>query len=514
MSRRNQTSDELTETEVGDIARTDAADTAGPDEAPKKLSLETKIVERSTCQRHVTVSVARDDIERYFNDAFGNMMDSAAVPGFRAGRAPRKLVESRYRKDVAQQVKGSLLSDSIAQIIDDEKLVAIGEPDFDLQVVEVPDTGPMTFEFDLEVRPEFDLPNWHGLNINRPVREFTEADVDRHLHNVLAHHGRLVPHDGPARAGDYIVCRLTFKNGDETISSSDEEVIRIRPVLSFRDGKIEKFDKFMAGINAGETRITQAHLSDDAPNELLRGKTIDAEFDVKEVKRLELPELTPQFLQRLGDFESEAELRSDTRLKLERQMSYEQQRQARLQILTSLTATAYWTLPPDLLRRQASRELQRSILELQRNGFSDSEIDAHENEIRQNSMAATARSLKEHFILERIAEDEKLDVSSDDYDDEIELIAAQAGENPRRVRARLEKQGLMDALRNQIIERKTIELILAEAKFRDVPYEPASLQAEALDQSAGGGEDPDEAIPEAQFPDGPTAPPTGTAERG
>ena len=94
-----------------------------------------------------------------------------------------------------------------------------------------------------------------------------------------------------------------------------------------------------------------------------------------------------------------------------------------------LTEAADWELPPDLLQRQSRRELERAVLELRRSGFSDAEIRAHENELRQNSAASTARAFKEHFILERIAEEEKIDAEPDDYDDEIRLIAAQSGES-------------------------------------------------------------------------------------
>ena len=117
------------------------------------------------------------------------------------GRAPRKLVEARFRKDVSDQVKSSLLMDSMTQISEDDNLSPISEPDFDPVAVAIPDDGPMTFEFDIEVRPEFDLPQWKGLKIERPVREFTDADVDEQLQGLLARHGRLVPHDGPAEVG-------------------------------------------------------------------------------------------------------------------------------------------------------------------------------------------------------------------------------------------------------------------------------------------------------------------------
>ena len=289
----------------------------------------------------------------------------------------------------------------------------------------------------------------------------------------MARRGRLVPFDGPAEPGDYITANLTFKHDGQVLASAEEEVIRIRPVLSFRDGNIEKFDGLMSGVRAGETRQGEALLSDDAPNVLLRGQKVTAIFEVLEVKKLEMPELTPELLDELGGFSDEAELRDAIRDQLARQLEYEQHRRAREQITAALTVAANWELPPALLQRQSRRELQRAAMELQRSGFSDEEIHAHENALRQNSMVSTARALKEHFILERIAEEEEIDAAEEDYEAEIRLIAAQSDESPRRVRARLEKAGSMDVLRNQIIERKVIERILEHASFKEVPYQAA-----------------------------------------
>ena len=202
---------------------------------------------RSTCERHVTVTIPRDDIERYFDKEFTELMPTAHVPGFRPGRAPRKLVEARFRKEIAEKVKSELLMDSLAQVNEEQKLSAISEPDFDLEAVELPEEGPLTFEFDIEVRPEFELPKWKGLVIEKPMREFNKTDVDQTLEGILARRGRLVPYDGPAESGDYITTNLTFKHGDQVLASANEEVIRIRPVLSFRDGKIEKFDAVDGG---------------------------------------------------------------------------------------------------------------------------------------------------------------------------------------------------------------------------------------------------------------------------
>ena len=491
--------DETSEGANVDGANVGGADEQEPesDEKEPELNVEVAIDERSTCERHITVTIPREDIERYYEKEYGELMTSAQVPGFRPGHAPRKLIETRFRKDVTDRVKSSLLVDSIERVNQKEELSPISEPDFNIEAVELPDEGSMTFEFDLEVRPEFGLPQWKGLAIERPEQDFSDKDIDQALERGLAEYGQLVPLEEPAESGDYIVTNLTFSHEGTVLSSADEEVIRIKPVLSFRDGRIENFVDLMVGVRAGETREALAQLSPDAPNQALGGKNVAATFEVLEVKRLELPELTPQFLDSIGGFESEADLRDALRDNLQRRLEYAQHQQARQQVTAALTASADWDLPPGLLQRQSHRELQRAVMELRRSGFSDDEIRAYENDLLQNSRESTARALKEHFILERIAEEEQIEDDPEDYDHEIRLIARQSNETVRRVRARLEKSGGMDALRNQIIERKVVELILANAEFTEVPYQSETANAEAISWTAGGGE-PESDIPEAK----------------
>ena len=469
----------------------------GEAEERQRLNLEVKIDERGACQRHVTVTIPRADIDRYFDNAFSELMGTSHVPGFRPGRAPRELVERRFRKDAKDQVKGALLLDSLSQLTEEQKLAAISEPDLNAAAVEVPDEGPMIYEFDLEVRPEFDVPEWKGLKIERPTREITDEDVETRLNRVLADHGQWAPYDGAAEPGDMVSVNIAVRNGEAVVATFGDVPVRLLPVLSFRDGNVAGFARQMQGVKSGETRECAAKLTTDAPNPELRGKEVTVSFEVLEVKRLELPELTPALLAELGDFESEDRLRDAVKLALERQLNYQRQQRARQQILGALTVSAKWDLPPEMLRRQAQRELERFVLELQSNGFSDAEIRAHSNELRQNSLTSTARALKEHFILEKIAESEEVTDEPRDYELEVAMIATQSGESPRRVRAQLEKRGQMDALRNQIIERKVLGLILSQADFKDVPFAFTGEEAEALDISAGGGDEKTE-IPEAQ----------------
>jgi trigger factor len=479
-------------------SETDLASDAQEENLKPKLALEVQVEQRGACKRHVTVTVPRTDIDRYFKEAFDELAPKAEVPGFRPGRAPRKLVETRFREQMANQVKGSLLMDSVTQINEESSFSAISEPDFDFEAIELPDEGPMKFEFEIEVRPEFELPQWKGLRLTRPVREYSNAEVDSQMKRLLSRYGRLVSKEGPAEELDRIELKIVCKDGEDIVTTIDDEVVEIRPQLSFRDATLDGFDKLVLGCNAGDLRTVRLKVSDQAEREELRGKELEIELHVVDVKRMELPEMTPAFLDSIGGFENEASVREAVREELERQLVFYQQRQIRQQISGLLTQSADWELPSDLLRRQSRREMERAVLELRASGFTDDFIRAYQNRLRQNSEQATAVALKEHFILERIAEEEKIDAEPGDYDNEVRLIAAQSQESSRRVRARLEKRGQMDALRNQIVERKVIGLITSHAEFTEVPFEPHRDDTAAIDRAISG-HDVDAEIPEAKY---------------
>ena len=439
----------------------------------QRIATEVEVKEIGACERHVVVTVPRDDINRYLDDAYSELMPKAQVAGFRQGRAPRKLVETRFKDEVTNQVKGSLLMDAMGQVTDEQDFSAISEPDFDYEAIQMPDDGPLTFEFSVEVRPDFDMPEWKGLTLEQQSHEYTQEEVEAKTKDLLQRYGEVEDHDGPVTEDDVVIVNVTFKDGDEEVSSLSETSVPVRETLSFADGELAEFDKLVLGQSKGDTASGKATLSEtlDTDN---AGKSYDAEVEIIGIKRVNLPELTEEFLENVGGFKSEEDLHEVVKGELERQLQYHQQQGLRQQITGALTESASWELPPALLRRQSQRELQRAILEMQSSGFPEEEIRRQINRIQQNLLGSTERALREHFILERIAEENELEATSEDVEREILIIAMQQETSPRRVRARLEKQGDMDALRNQIVERMAIELITSEAEIKEVPLEDDS----------------------------------------
>jgi trigger factor len=458
------------------------------EETKKSLNLTTDIQKTSACERRVKVTVPRADVDTYFQNEYTELESTAYVPGFRVGKAPRKLVERRFRKEIAERVKHVLAVDALEQVNTSAEFTPISEPDIDLAELVLPEEGDFVFEFSIEVRPDFDLPQWKGLKIERPVRQFADADVDEAVQKVLSRYSTQEFINEPAALGDYLDVNITIKSNDTVLNTVEGERVKVCPTLTFHDGAISGFDKLAVGAKRDDVLTAKLTLSADAPNEEYREKTVDVVFEVLSVRRQSMTQLTEAFLHRLG-YDNEADFRDMLLDTLKRQMEYEQHRQTRRQITEGLTVAATWELPPGLLKRQSEREFRRAILDLRRSGFADEQIFAHLNTIRQDSAASTAQALKEHFILEKIAEVEGVEDTAEDYDVEVALIAAQRNSTPRRVRAEIEKSGEMDILRNQIIERKVINLISESATFVDVDVAKEQQSAEnvdALDWAAAG----------------------------
>ena len=467
------------------------------------IQLEVKVESPQACLREVVVTIPQSEVQRYLKEAYDELVPEAQVPGFRSGRAPRKLVEKQFKDRVSEQVKGSLLMDSLSQVTEAEDFSAIGEPDFDYNSIKVPDSGDFKYQFQIEVRPEFETPKWKGLKLSKPVEEISDDDVQGALDRVLAKYATVEATDEPAQMEDKLLITATFKHDGKTLSEMDEERVTLESRLSFSDAVCEDFGKLMKGVKEGETREGKVKVSEGAANEELQGKELDASFHVVEVSKRQSPELTPAFLEELGDFESEDELRDFVRDSLTRQAEYRTQQDLRKSVVESLAGSASFELPESLVKRQTMRELERKVLELRRSGFDEDNIRRYVNASRQNAQASTEAALREHFILEQIAEEEKVDADEADYDAEIALIAQQSDVPERRVRARLEKQGQMDALRNQIVERKVVEMIVEAAKVTEEPVDKKAGEEEsefAIYHSVLDTKEED-AIPEAKYED-------------
>jgi trigger factor len=331
------------------------------------------------------------------------------------------------------------------------------------------------------------------------VHEYTEADVNEEEKRVLSSEGQLIPKDGAAAKGDFIICDMLTTFGNETVGDAKEITLRIDDTLSFKDGVAAKFAEDMVGVKAGETRTVDVSMTDAVAVDRLKGQVVKAKLDVKDVKALRLPEIDEGFLER-HDCKTVDEFRERLRLILQHRLMYRQRQSAREQVLSLIAASANWELPQDLLQRQARKTLARRVMEMRESGMPEEEIRGRQRMLERDVLSSTALAMKEHFVLQKIAEQEKLDLEPHEIDEEIERLADQYKETPRRVRAQLERDDLMETLAAQLIERKALDLILESAVYEEIPIGKEEGMATVETQAVPGEMKDPTAAPPAEKP--------------
>lgn len=448
-----------------------------------RLDLKTEIKDVGPCKKHIRVTIAKDAIAGVISQAVDEYTNKAEIPGFRAGRVPTELVKKRFKKEIHDQVKQRVLMVSLDQIAEDSKIDPINQPNIDFDTVDIPEDKDFEYEFEVEVRPTFDLPAYKGLKINRPVREITDKDIDDYQQGFVEQYGTQEPVEEPVAAGDFVSANIVISRNGAEYNKHEDVVVRVLPTLKLQDAEIEGFDKLLIGAKADETRTVKVKVSMEAPTVEMRGEELEVAFTVLDVKRLKTPDVDQEFCDRAG-FASVDALRTAIKRTLDRQVKYEQRQTCRTQITDRITEAANWDLPEDLVAKQVDNALRREVLEMQQAGFTSDQILARENDLRRQSLTMTRRNLKEHFILDRVATEEKIEVSELEIEQEIAAMAFQRGESPRRVRARLIKSGVIENLYAQIRERKAVDFILESAQFNDTPYSlPQDHSKAAIDRS-------------------------------
>ncbi len=463
------------------MSTTEATKTA----EPGKLGLKVDISETGPCRRKVAVTIPEGDIAQLREVILSDFCVKTQVNGFRVGRVPRQVVLARFQQQLSDELKQRVLVSSLEQLTLENELDPINEPEMDVESIYIPATGDFTYSFEVEVRPDVQIPDYSKITIKRPTRQITDADIDKYIAALLAEYGKKTESEEPAAAGDIVTVDIAFTHGSKLVREMKNQHLRLLSALQFHDAELAGFDQLLAGVKAGETRTGSLMISLESSYVPMRGETLSVAFTVKSVSKFTPATLGPEFFGMLDVDDNEA-FRKATQSVLERQVVYRQRQSCRTQLLEQMTESASWVLPESLVMKQVENALHRETLEMQQAGYTQKEINARESEVRQNAVSVTRQAMKEHFVLDKIATVENVEVTPNDIEAEIIAMAFQQGESPRRIRARLEKSGVIENLEAQIRERKAVDIALARTQFEEVPLEGdlvKDLTVEAIDDA-------------------------------
>lgn len=432
------------------------------------------IADSGPCKKKITVEVPEEKIKEALAEQFKELKRDAELPGFRKGRAPMRLLEKRFGGDVGEQVKLKLLADASDAAIKDNEIDVLGDPDIDHEKIELPETGALTFEFEAEVRPDFDLPEIEGIAVDKQAIEITDKKIDEEVDSLRRRMGIWEPREGKAVAdGDQIIANALIKiEGVDEIDKKDNIEISVRENGFVAGIPVEDLPKILKGAKHGDTKTAKVDIPATFYNEELRGKKVEVEITVKDVKELVPAELDEDFLKKFS-MDDEAELRDKIRESHEEQADQQARQKMADQIYEYLLEKVSFDLPESIVADQSQRIMQRQYSSMLMKGLKPDKIEEEMKTLQANSDVQAKEQMKLFFVMDKIAEKLGIEVSPEEINGHIAQVAAQRGKRPEKMREELARDGSLAQFSLQIREQKCVEKMLESAKITEVAADKA-----------------------------------------
>jgi len=451
------------------------------------------IEEAGPCKKNVVVEIPEDSIRNATDKQYDSLRRDAIVPGFRKGRAPRGLLEKRFGKEVSEQVKLKLLADASDSAIKDNKLAVLREPHIDFEKIELPAAGPLKFDFEVEVRPEFDLPKLDGIPLEKKKMQVTDEQTKGEIEKLQKWAGVWTPReDGKVELDDQIIADVVLKvAGADEEQKLDNIEIMVRQYGFVGAIPVEKLDELLAGARTGDTRQMSVEVPKTYFREEYRGKKVDIRITIKETKSLKPAALDEVFFKRFG-VEDKSELQEKIRDMLQSQLESHIQAEMAEQIYKYLLDNTGFDLPLDVVAEHSVTLLQRQYSNLLMRGLSREQVDEQMGQLRASSEQQAKEQLKTLFIMDKIADKLGIDVTEEEINGQIAQLAIRRGLRPERMKETMVRDGSLAQFRLLVRENKCIAKLLESANIIEVEPQKKAKKTKkpakktAADQAAAG----------------------------
>ncbi len=425
-----------------------------------------KIKDAGPCKKKISIEIPPEAITAALDKQYKDLGKDAAVPGFRPGRAPRRLLEKRFGKEVAEQTKLQLLAEAADNAVKDNELDTLGEPDIDFENIDLPAEGAMKLEFEIEVRPQFDLPKLEEIPVKKPHLDITEEKIDEGIKGLQKRFGTWEPTDKPVKQDDMVIADVVLKPENEEEEKIENTDVFVRQTGFAAKVPVEGLDKILKGAKIGDEKKTTVDVPATFFNEKYRGKKIDITITIKQIKALKDAELNEEFFKNLG-VENEKELREKFTENLEQQNEYQQKAAMRDDVYKYLLDKTKFDIPEDIAADQAEQLYRRQLSQLLMSGLPKEKIDEQIDALKSETLEDAKRQLKSFFIMDAVAKKLEIEATPEEINGHIAQAAFSRGIRPDKMREQMAKDGSITQFALEVREQKCIEKILESAKITE-----------------------------------------------
>jgi trigger factor len=437
--------------------------------------MKVEVEQVATCVRRLTVEVPAERVSRELEELYRNLQRRVRIPGFRPGKAPRRILEQHYRHSVEQDVLQKLVPEALSEALIKESLLAVGDPQID-QMTLTKDQ-PLRFVATTQIIPPFELAAYQDWQFDRRIPAVQEADVDAALERVRQRHAALqTVSERSVQAGDFVIVDYKGFLNEHPLQGGEGTNITVEVGAG---AFLPEIEQGLIGMERGAEKVIPIRFPEEYRDRVIAGKEVQFRVSVNEIKEKILPTLDDEFARANEEVESIAALRQRLRHELEEMARRSADEVLRREILARLVMANPIDVPEVLLNEQMVRTyLHQKRQELGRE-LTEEELQFDVDSLRETLAEPALEAVRGQLILRRIGEEAGIRVTPAEVDAEVASLAARMAQNPEALKKAMERNGSLQTLEANLHERKIFETILANVQVTDKIVSEAAAPSRA-----------------------------------
>jgi trigger factor len=420
--------------------------------------------ETNPCRRELSIEVPADVVKSETDTIVSRYSKLARVPGFRKGKVPASIVRQRFTKEINDDVVEALVPRYLREETEKQKLSPVSQPrvtDLRMEPGE-----PLRFKAWFEVLPEFQLAPYDDIKVTTIDTNVTDDEAETALKNLREQQASFAPVEEERALADGDFAVVSFK-GTPKEGEADAKPVEVDEVMVEIGGEntVAEFTEHLRGAKPGEQRTFDVKYADDFSDKRLAGKTLTYEVSVKAIKTRSVPELNDDFAKELStDFNTLEDLRNRLRENMKAEKEHEAQHQGKDKLVEELVKRNDFPVPEAMVNDQIDTRLERGLRALAAQGMRTEDMKRMDfQRLRSGQHDAALREVKASLILERIGEQEKIEVSDEEFEHELQAFAEQSKLTLDEVRKRLAENGGLERMRHRLRNEKTLDALYKRA---------------------------------------------------
>jgi trigger factor len=403
------------------------------------------------------VEIPVEEVDKARQRVAESIRKKVRLPGFRPGKAPSNMIESRYAVDIRKEVLEQLLPQAFRARVEKEELHVVGQPN--ISELHYERGEPIRFKAEFEVAPEFEIADYHGLPVKYEEPVVTDEEVANRLEDTRERRAEYVNLDPrPVEDKDFVVVLL------KSLTGLAEPIEQDMTVEVGGGDTFPSFTEALLGANPGETKEAEVIYPEDYGEPKLAGKTVRFALTPKVIQKKELPALDDEFARDLGDYQSLDELRDAVRKSIFHEKQQAAQQVAKEALIDRLVEANDFPVPETYVNRQIENQLSAQLRQVTGREVDLSKLNLDWAKVKEKQRDPAVRSVKALLLLEKVSDKEGIKATRDEVDREVQRIAQQAREPIPVTRARLDKDGTLARIANHIQTEKTLQFIFEQAQ--------------------------------------------------